>query len=252
MVERAPVLRKTGGHAVDLFRPVMDISEHMGVIDRVLEHATGTKRLLIYRSGASRPADIDYVKLLAAASDRHVEIMRDDLSEIYYEAGRNDIVVGADGLHSGVRRLAFGDVEASRPPPRRRARSIPVPPRGSIRPVRPSRPRRAEDAAAQPVRGLGAYVLAGEMERAGGDYAAAFAAYEQVMSEPVIASRVLARTMAKNILPASTLGVWALVAAARFVSLLPTPITAAAARLNNKRIRLYDSMQVPDYPIPVA
>jgi 2-polyprenyl-6-methoxyphenol hydroxylase-like FAD-dependent oxidoreductase len=128
VVERAPVLRKTGGHAVDLFRPVMDISEHMGVIDRVLEHATGTKRLLIYRSGASRPADIDYVKLLAAASDRHVEIMRDDLSEIYYEAGRNDIVVGADGLHSGVRRLAFGDVEASRPPPRRRARSIPVPP----------------------------------------------------------------------------------------------------------------------------
>jgi hypothetical protein len=62
---------------------------------------------------------------------------------------------------------------------------------------------------------LGAYVLAGEMERARGDYAAAFAAYEQVMSEPVIASRGLARTMAKS-------------------------------------IRLYDSMQVPDYPIPVA
>ena len=39
---------------------------------------------------------------------------------------------------------------------------------------------------------LGAYVLAGEMERAGGDYTAAFAAYEQVMSEPVIASRALA------------------------------------------------------------
>jgi 2-polyprenyl-6-methoxyphenol hydroxylase-like FAD-dependent oxidoreductase len=143
VVERASALRKTGGHAADLFRPAMDISEHMGVIDRDLEHATGTKRLLIYRSGASRPADIDYVKLLAAVSDRHVEIMRDDLSEIYYEAGRNDteylfgdeitaitdegdvtfaqtsprrydIVVGADGLHSGVRRLAFGDVEASR------------------------------------------------------------------------------------------------------------------------------------------
>ena len=74
-------------------------------------------------------------------SDRHVEIMRDDLSEIYYDAARNDIeylfgneitaisadgdvtfartsprrydiVIGADGLHSGVRRLVFGDVEA--------------------------------------------------------------------------------------------------------------------------------------------
>jgi 2-polyprenyl-6-methoxyphenol hydroxylase-like FAD-dependent oxidoreductase len=143
VVERAPALRKTGGHAVDLFRPAMDISEQMGVIDRVLEHATGTKRLLIYRSGAPRHADIDYVKLLGAVSDRHVEIMRDDLSEIYYEAGRNDIeylfsdeitaitdegdvtfahtsprrydvVVGADGLHSGVRRLVFGAEEASR------------------------------------------------------------------------------------------------------------------------------------------
>ncbi|HZE01464.1 MAG TPA: NAD-binding protein, partial [Pseudonocardiaceae bacterium] len=27
IVERAPQLRKTGGHAVDLFRPAMDISE---------------------------------------------------------------------------------------------------------------------------------------------------------------------------------------------------------------------------------
>src|ERR1700722_7135644 len=81
VVERAPALRKTGGHAVDLFRPAMDISEQMGVIDRILEHATGTKRLLMYRAGASRPAEIDYVKLLVAVSDRHVEIMRDDLSE---------------------------------------------------------------------------------------------------------------------------------------------------------------------------
>ena len=64
--------------------------------------------------------------------------MRDDLSEIYYDAGRDaveyvfgdqitaisddgdvtfehgaprrfDLVIGADGLHSGVRRIVFGD-----------------------------------------------------------------------------------------------------------------------------------------------
>jgi 2-polyprenyl-6-methoxyphenol hydroxylase-like FAD-dependent oxidoreductase len=29
IVERAPTLRKTGGHAVDLFRPAMEISEKM-------------------------------------------------------------------------------------------------------------------------------------------------------------------------------------------------------------------------------
>jgi 2-polyprenyl-6-methoxyphenol hydroxylase-like FAD-dependent oxidoreductase len=376
VVERAPALRKTGGHAVDLFRPAMDISEHMGVIDRVLEHATGTKRLLIYRSGAPRPADIDYVKLLGAVSDRHVEIMRDDLSEIYYEAGRNDIeylfsdevtaitdegdvtfahtsprrydvVVGADGLHSGVRRLVFGDEEAGRTDFLGAFLSVVSVPKTlardgestgfvdadrlamiytadhlddaravfMFRPVVPVQydhrdvvaqktllhnrfaglapevdrwldeldrtPAFYFDAITQlrlttwsrgrvtlvgdagycpgPAVGgstslavLGAYVLAGEMERAGGDYAAAFAAYERVMSEPVIASRVLARTMAKSILPASALGVRALVAAARLVSLLPAPITTAVARLNNKGIRLYDSMQVPNYPIPVG
>src|SRR3954452_6005492 len=81
VVERAPELRKTGGHAVDLFRPAMDISEDMGVLPRILNHATGTERLMIHRIGATRPAQIDYRKLLGAMSDRHVEIMRDDLSE---------------------------------------------------------------------------------------------------------------------------------------------------------------------------
>lgn len=138
VVERAPALRKTGGHAVDLFRPAMEISERMGVLDRIEAHATGTTLLTINRPPSARPAHIDYVKLIAAMSDRHVEIMRDDLSEIYYDAARDsadfrfgdqithvaddgevtfqhgapehfDVVVGADGLHSGVRRLVFGE-----------------------------------------------------------------------------------------------------------------------------------------------
>lgn len=143
VVERAPALRKTGGHAIDLFRPAMEISERMGVLPRIEAHATGTTRMNIHRPWASRPAHIDYVKLIGAMSDRHVEIMRDDLSAIYYEAGRDDVeylfgdqitsispdgdvtfehtpprrfdvVVGADGLHSGVRRLTFGENVAER------------------------------------------------------------------------------------------------------------------------------------------
>jgi 2-polyprenyl-6-methoxyphenol hydroxylase-like FAD-dependent oxidoreductase len=138
VVERAPELRKTGGHAIDLFRPAMEISERMGVLDAIEAHATGTSLLTVHRPWASRPARIDYVKLVGAMSDRHVEIMRDDLSEIYYDATRADVeyvfgdeltaisddgavtfahgaprrfdvVVGADGLHSGVRGLVFGD-----------------------------------------------------------------------------------------------------------------------------------------------
>ncbi len=138
VVERSPALRKTGGHAVDLFRPAMQISERMGVLPEIEAAATGTTRMRIYRPKTSRPAEIDYLKLMGTMSDRHVEIMRDDLSEIYFNAGRNDVeylfgdritaispdgdvtfehneprrfdlVVGADGLHSGVRRLTFGE-----------------------------------------------------------------------------------------------------------------------------------------------
>ncbi len=139
VVERAPGLRKTGGHAVDLFRPAMEISERMGVLPHIEARATGTTTLMVHRPWSSRPARIDYLKVERTMSDRHVEIMRDDLSEIYYAAARDDveylfgdhitsisgdgdvtlaegpqrrfdIVIGADGLHSGVRQLVFGDV----------------------------------------------------------------------------------------------------------------------------------------------
>ncbi|MEU3645037.1 FAD-dependent monooxygenase [Lentzea sp. NPDC034063] len=138
VVERSPVLRKTGGHAVDLFKPAMDISERMGVLPRIEALATGTTRLTYLREGTRKPISADVTKLFAAASDRHVEVMRDDLSEIYYDATRADVeyvfgdsitsigdevsfetgaprrfdlVIGADGLHSNVRRLVFGEVE---------------------------------------------------------------------------------------------------------------------------------------------
>ena len=138
VVERAPTLRKTGGHAVDLFRPSMEISAKMGVLPRIEALATGTDVFTMYREEVRRPAQIDLTKIVAAASDRHVEIMRDDLSEAYYDAGRDnveylfgdsiaaispdgevtferaaprrfDVVIGADGLHSNVRRLVFGE-----------------------------------------------------------------------------------------------------------------------------------------------
>lgn len=138
VVERAPTLRKTGGHAVDLFRPAMEISAKMGVLPRIEALATGTNRLALYREGRPRAIDVDLTKIYAASSDRHVEIMRDDLSEIYYDAARDDVeylfgdsitaiehdgtvafghsaartfdvIVGADGLHSNVRQLTFGE-----------------------------------------------------------------------------------------------------------------------------------------------
>ncbi|TCO62591.1 FAD-dependent monooxygenase [Actinocrispum wychmicini] len=140
VVERSPVLRKTGGHAVDLFRPAMEISERMGVVATIERAATHVDHAMLYREGSDRPVRADFGKLFAATSDRHVEILRDDLSEIYYDATRDDveylfgdsitsiddgavtfengprrqfdIVVGADGLHSNVRSLVFGEESA--------------------------------------------------------------------------------------------------------------------------------------------
>lgn len=140
VVERAPALRKAGGHAVDLFRPALEIVERMGVLDRVLAAKTGTERLTLHVEGGRRPVGVRISSIVDAFSDRHVEIMRDDLSEIFYEATRHDaeyvfgdsitsisesgevtfergrperydLVIGADGLHSNVRRLVFGPEE---------------------------------------------------------------------------------------------------------------------------------------------
>ncbi|MDF5757192.1 FAD-dependent monooxygenase [Spongiactinospora sp. TRM90649] len=143
VVERAPALRKTGGHAVDLFAPAVDIVERMGLLDRIQARETGTERLTMLRHGSADKVEFDLSRLFGATPGRHVEIMRDDLSEILYDATRDDceyvfgdsitsiddrgdgvrvafegmaardfdLVIGADGLHSNVRRLVFGEEE---------------------------------------------------------------------------------------------------------------------------------------------
>jgi len=375
VVERAPTLRKTGGHAVDLFRPSMEISEKMGVLPRIESLTTGTDRLTLYREGKRRAVRVDLTKIVGAASDRHVEIMRDDLSEVYYDAGREhveyvfgdsitaispdgevtfehsaarkfDVVVGADGLHSNVRRLVFGDeagltrfiggylavVSAPKslapdgemivyagagrlagiytaqhlddarvlfmfgskteldyhhrdtlqqkellrdafngmdPQVDRWLTEIDQTPAfyfDSITQLQLDNWSRGRvtlvgDAGYCPgpaVGGstslavIGAYVLAGELARAGGDHQRAFAAYERQMAESVRRSRAFARGAAKTIIPGSRAAVWALSRGLQLVSLVPASITTALAKRNTKGVRMYDSMRVPDYTTQVA
>ncbi|ORA17011.1 FAD-dependent monooxygenase [Mycobacterium asiaticum] len=370
VVERAPTLRKTGGHAVDLFRPAMEISEKMGVLPQIEASATGTSRLTIHPQGAKRPVVVDVSKLVAAASDRHVEIMRDDLSEAYYGAGRDhveylfgdsitaissdgevtfqhqarrsfDVVVGADGLHSNVRQLVFGtDVGRTKflggylavhsaPKdlaldgestayfgPGRTAMIYTAKPLEDARVVYLFRSKvelqyhyrdvlRQKDLLRERFAGMnpevgvwldeldrtpafyfdsitqlqldtwssgrvtlvgdagycpgpavggstslsvfGAYVLAGEMAQARGDYRRAFAEYERQLADPVRRSRAFARVTAKRLIPDSTRGMWALTRAAQLMSVLPTGVTRAITRLNSKSVRVFDSMQFKDY-----
>ena len=94
---------------------------------------------------------------------------------------------------------------------------------------------------------VGAYTLAGELARADGDHVRAFAAYEQVMAEPVSQSRAFARRAAKTLVPKSRAGVWALAAGAQLFSCLPVRLGRAIAESRAVGLRMYDSMPVGEY-----
>jgi 2-polyprenyl-6-methoxyphenol hydroxylase-like FAD-dependent oxidoreductase len=146
VVERMPLARvRTSGHAVDLFGPAMDVAEWTGVLPAVMDARTRTEIVSFQRRGG-RGVDIEMRRMVAGVSGRHVEIMRGELATILYEATRSDaqylfedsistiveepdcievtfehapadrfdLVIGADGLHSVVRRLAFGPEEQYR------------------------------------------------------------------------------------------------------------------------------------------
>jgi 2-polyprenyl-6-methoxyphenol hydroxylase-like FAD-dependent oxidoreductase len=141
LVERAPAPRR-GGYLVDFWGAGFDIAERMGIVPR-LEH-TGYRLTEVRAVGADgqRIASFDPTSFVGSA-DRYVSIARSDLAaainstldgrvetvfgdtvgaldddgdrvHVTFRSGDErdfDLVVGADGLHSQVRRLAFGPQE---------------------------------------------------------------------------------------------------------------------------------------------
>ncbi|MEU8813292.1 FAD-dependent monooxygenase [Actinoplanes sp. NPDC048796] len=138
IVEIAPELR-TGGNAVDFRGPLhMGLLERMGVLDELRAVQTGgTAMRFVDASGAKQmewPAGLaggdlevrrgDLARVLAGAGARHTEYLFGDsiaaLDEheggvdVTFAGGKQrtfDLVVGADGVHSRVRRLTFGPEE---------------------------------------------------------------------------------------------------------------------------------------------
>ncbi|MGW2476114.1 hypothetical protein [Streptomyces sp. NPDC001665] len=94
---------------------------------------------------------------------------------------------------------------------------------------------------------VGAYVLAGELARAGGDHERAFPAYERVMAEHVRGSRAVASSAARTLIPTSRMGGWGLAQGARLVSALPAGPGRALLRLTTRSARLYNAMAVEGY-----
>jgi 2-polyprenyl-6-methoxyphenol hydroxylase-like FAD-dependent oxidoreductase len=139
LVERTDGLR-TGGHAVDIRGTALQVVERMG-LDAAIRHArTHVLTLSAVRPDGRRTYNVALRPLHEMRGDREVEIMRDDLVRILFDAVGDDVethfgdsvralvpdgarvgvefdrgppqevdlVVGADGQHSTTRELAFG------------------------------------------------------------------------------------------------------------------------------------------------
>ena len=134
VVEQAQVLR-TGGQAVDFRGPALTVLDKMGLLEQVRAGATSMGPLILVDGRGKEVA-----QLPAEVVSGEIEIHWGTLAHILYETvcddvnyrfgvrvtavdddghrvtvsfsdgsfGSYDIVIGADGLHSGMRKLAFG------------------------------------------------------------------------------------------------------------------------------------------------
>lgn len=142
LVERAPQLRR-GGYLVDFWGAGFDVAERMGIVDELRRRGyVYTEARAVDRDG-HRVASLKPSVIMGSAQ-RYVSIARSDLAAVIYDALDGaaelilddtvsaliddgdrvrvtlesgqvrdfDLVVGADGLHSRVRRLVFGPDES--------------------------------------------------------------------------------------------------------------------------------------------
>ncbi len=141
LVERAPALRR-GGYLIDFWGAGFDVADKMGIVPALMAKGYRIGELRQVHDDGSAMASFDPDTLLVTGTgDRYVSIARADLAAVIYgaldgrvetmfgdsvraldddgarvrvtfESGGTrdfDLVVGADGLHSEVRRLTFGE-----------------------------------------------------------------------------------------------------------------------------------------------
>jgi 2-polyprenyl-6-methoxyphenol hydroxylase-like FAD-dependent oxidoreductase len=149
VVERAPAPRP-GGQAVDVRGAARDVVERMGIMAEVRRACIDERGLAYVDDAGTRVATMPATLFKGEGIVAEIEILRGDLAHILYEATRHDteylfddsvtglvqddkgvtvtfersaprtfgLVIGADGVHSRVRALAFGsnsDSEFIRP-----------------------------------------------------------------------------------------------------------------------------------------
>ncbi|MGB9474973.1 MAG: FAD-binding domain [Candidatus Udaeobacter sp.] len=140
LIERAPRPR-SGGYAIDFWGLGFDIAERMGILPGLKRDGYNIKELRIVNAQGRRIGGFNVDIIREAAHGRYITIPRTDLAknicrkiegrcaiifgdsiaEIHQDADgvdvvfehapsrRFDMVIGADGLHSIVRKLTFGE-----------------------------------------------------------------------------------------------------------------------------------------------
>src|SRR2546428_1327163 len=140
VIERAPQLRE-GGYPIDVRHEAVQVAKLMGVWSRLQQEKTNFGEISFVNERHQRIFRVNLQPLRKAFDPSTVEIMRGDLAKTLYEltkdeveycfgdsiqalkqdeegvdvtferggSRRFDLLVGADGLHSIVRTLVFGD-----------------------------------------------------------------------------------------------------------------------------------------------
>ena len=137
VVEQAAGVRP-GGQAIDVRGAALDVIERMGLMPRVRAVRTRMRGMTMYDGeGVEQWSSTEMTMSAGRLDSPDVELLREDLCTFLYEATRDrveyvfgdtvtavdpdgrvefergrpasyDLVIGADGLHSTVRRLVFG------------------------------------------------------------------------------------------------------------------------------------------------
>ena len=141
IVERAAHIHP-GGQAVDVRGPALEVAERMGILELIRENSTKLKGMSVVDavSGSELYSNQEQTLTGGRHDSPDVEILRDDLCKVLFEAvgdkanyifndsivtldqddqgvdatfatakpQRFDLVIGADGIRSNVRKIVFG------------------------------------------------------------------------------------------------------------------------------------------------